>query len=256
MCQLFGINSKQPVAASFELSGFMRRGGDTDHHADGWGIAFIEPDNCAIYSDAQASINSPTAKRVTEQPLQARNVIAHVRKATHGGISAQNCHPFTRRLWNRDWVFAHNGKLENYFPSLHGPYFPKGETDSERAFCWLLQELRDHFGARQPEYAPLSHKIHALADRIAEHGIFNFLLSEGSDLFAYCSTDLAVLESRAEQGVVELVDADMQMDVASLKQRSEQMLLVATKPVTRNESWQALAQGEFHHYRHGQLLAA
>lgn len=256
MCQLFGMNSKQPAVTSFELGGFMRRGGDTDHHADGWGIAFIEPTGCAIFSDAQASVNSVTAKQITEQPLQARTVIAHVRKATHGGISEQNCHPFTRKLWSRDWVFAHNGKLENYYPALSGPYFPEGETDSERAFCWLLQELRNHFGASHPEQITLRRKINDLADRIAEHGVLNFLLSEGSDLFAYCSTDLAVLERRANEGEVELVDADLRADAQVLRQRSEQMLLVATKPVTRNEAWQALSPNEFHHYSNGLLLAA
>lgn len=256
MCQLFGMNSKQPAATSFELGGFMRRGGDTDHHADGWGIAFIEPAGCAIYSDAQASVHSATAKQITERPLQARNVIAHVRKATHGVISEQNCHPFKRKLWHRDWVFAHNGKLENYHPVLSGPYFPQGETDSERAFCWLLQELRNHFGVTQPAQIALRRKINSLADRIAEHGMFNFLLSEGCDLFAYCSTDLSVLERRAQEGHVELVDADLRADAQVLRQRSEQMLLVATKPVTRNEAWQSLAPNEFHHYSHGLLLAA
>ena len=256
MCQLFGMNSKQPAATSFELGGFMRRGGGTDHHADGWGIAFIEPTGCAIFSDAQASVNSLTAKQITEQPLAARTVIAHVRKATHGGISEQNCHPFTRKLWQRDWVFAHNGKLANYYPLLTGPYFAQGETDSERAFCWLLQELRNHFGVSHPSQAALRSKLNELADRVAQHGVFNFLLSEGNDLFAYCSTDLAVLERRANEGVVELVDADVAVDVATLNRRSEQMLLVDTKPVTRNEAWQSLAAGDFHHYSSGLLLAA
>lgn len=256
MCQLFGMNSKQAAVTSFELAGFMRRGGDTDHHADGWGVAFIEPDNCAIFSDAQASVASQTAKKIIEQPIAARNVIAHVRKATHGGISEQNCHPFTRKLWQRDWVFAHNGKLENYYPNLSGPYFPLGETDSERAFCWLLQELRNHFGVTHPAQGALRKKLNELADRVAEFGVFNFLLSEGQDLFAYCSTDLSVLERRASAGVVVLVDAQVSADVAVLNRRSEQMLLVATKPVTRNEAWQALQPGDFHHYSQGLLLAA
>ena len=42
MCQLLGLNCKNPTDATFSFSGFAQRAGVTDHHADGWGIAFFE----------------------------------------------------------------------------------------------------------------------------------------------------------------------------------------------------------------------
>ena len=42
MCQLLGLNCATPTDASFSFTGFCKRGGNTDHHADGWGIAFFE----------------------------------------------------------------------------------------------------------------------------------------------------------------------------------------------------------------------
>jgi hypothetical protein len=53
MCQLLGMNSKQPASVQFSLDGFVRRGGETDHHADGWGIAFFADKQCRVFTDSQ-----------------------------------------------------------------------------------------------------------------------------------------------------------------------------------------------------------
>ncbi|MFT3816626.1 MAG: class II glutamine amidotransferase [Rubrivivax sp.] len=48
---------------------------------------------------------------------------------------------FERPWAGRRWLFAHNGDLKNFEPELDDGPQPHGQTDSERAFCWLLQEL-------------------------------------------------------------------------------------------------------------------
>ena len=42
MCQLLGMNCNTPTDVTFSFTGFAQRGGRTDHHSDGWGIAFFE----------------------------------------------------------------------------------------------------------------------------------------------------------------------------------------------------------------------
>ena len=42
MCQLLGMNCSTPTDVMFSFAGFAERGGNTDHHSDGWGIAFFE----------------------------------------------------------------------------------------------------------------------------------------------------------------------------------------------------------------------
>ena len=42
MCQLLGMNCNTPTDVTFSFTGFAQRGGRTDHHGDGWGIAFFE----------------------------------------------------------------------------------------------------------------------------------------------------------------------------------------------------------------------
>ena len=48
MCQLLGMNCNTPTDVTFSFSGFAQRGGRTDHHADGWGIAFHSGKRCRL----------------------------------------------------------------------------------------------------------------------------------------------------------------------------------------------------------------
>ena len=151
MCQLLGMNCAAPTDVTFSFTGFAARGGVTDHHADGWGIAFFEDKACRLFIDHQSSATSPIAEMVKRYPIKSKNTIAHIRKATQGHILLENCHPFMRELWGRHWIFAHNGDLKDYSPVLTGVYQPVGTTDSELAFCALLEGLRKAFpGAQQP----------------------------------------------------------------------------------------------------------
>lgn len=252
MCQLFGMSSRQLATIHFSLEGFMRRGGGTDHHSDGWGVAFLEESGFRIYSDSLPSISSPVAEMLCQQPIKSRSVIAHIRKATRGEVAMQNCHPFSRQLWGRNWVFAHNGTLENYSPRLHDDYLPYGETDSEQAFCQILQGLREHFGARAPSQDALHEKLYSLSSVIAERGPFNYLLSEGSRMFAYCSTELSFLQRQAPFGQAHLLDCDKTIDFSLHNGQDDCMVLIATKPITGNENWQALKQGELKQFIDGE----
>ena len=42
MCQLLGMNCATPTDVTFSFTGFAARGGGTDHHGDGFGIAFFD----------------------------------------------------------------------------------------------------------------------------------------------------------------------------------------------------------------------
>jgi glutamine amidotransferase len=93
-------------------------------------------------------------------------------------VALENTHPFVRELWGRYWVFAHNGDLGGLPPRLHGAFRPVGDTDSERAFCWLMQELAKAHAA-VPSVAELTLTLRELLPQPAAHGNFNLLLSNG-----------------------------------------------------------------------------
>ena len=62
MCQLLGMNCNTPTDVTFSFSGFAQRGGRTDHHADGWGIAFFEERGLRHFVDHQPACESPRCK--------------------------------------------------------------------------------------------------------------------------------------------------------------------------------------------------
>jgi predicted glutamine amidotransferase len=240
MCQLLGMNANTPTDVMFSFTGLATRAAE---HKDGFGIAFFEDKGLRLFVDPQSAVDSPVADMVRRYPIKSRNVIAHIRKATQGPVALENCHPFVRELWGRYWVFAHNGDLKDFGPRLHGAFRPVGSTDSERAFCWLMQELaKAHAGV--PTVDELTHTLRELLPALHAHGTFNLLLSNGQALWAHGSTRLYWLQRQHPFQHARLADEDLSVDFAALTQPSDRVAVVATEPLTTGEAWQALAPGE------------
>lgn len=243
MCQLLGMNCNTPTDILFSFEGFHRRGGLTDHHADGWGIGFFEGRGVRLFLDDKPSVESPVAQLVRGYPIKSENVIAHIRKATQGVVGLDNCHPFQREMWGRYWLFAHNGNLEHFSPAP-GRYFrPVGTTDSEAAFCLLLEALRTRWD-EMPPLEELFAEVARLAREIRAHGVFNFMLSCGEWLIVHCSTRLHYIVRQSPFSQAHLVDDDVSVDFADLTTPGDRVAVIATLPLTDNEVWTPLAPDE------------
>ncbi len=240
MCQLLGMNANTPTDLVFSFTGFAQR---ADEHKDGFGIAFFEGAGVRLFVDAQSARHSPVAEMVRRFPIRSSHIIAHIRKATQGRVLLENTHPFVRELWGRYWVFAHNGNLNAYAPRLHGAFRPVGGTDSELAFCWLMQELAKAH-ASVPSVDELTATLAELAPQAARHGTFNFMLSNGQALWAHCSTRLHYVERAHPFRNARLQDADISVNFADLTTPSDRVAIVVTEPLTTDEVWQAMAPGE------------
>lgn len=251
MCQLLGMNANTPTDVMFSFAGLAQR---ADEHKDGFGIAFFEDRGLRTFVDHHSARASPVAELVKRYPIRSDNVIAHIRKATQGRVALENTHPFVRELWGRYWVFAHNGDLKGYQPRLHAAFRPVGDTDSERAFCWLMQELAKAH-ASVPSVTELSATLRELLPRIAAHGTFNLLLSNGQALWAHCATKLYSVQRRHPFGAATLADADLRVDFGALTTPNDRVAVVATEPLTADESWSALSAGELAVFVAGQHLA-
>jgi len=238
------MNCNVPTDIVFSFTGFALRGGQTDSHHDGWGIAFFEGAGVRHFVDHQAAVASPVAELIKRYPIKSKNVIAHIRKATQGRVALENCHPFVRELWGRYWVFAHNGDLKDFHPVLDGAFRPVGDTDSERAFCFLLQELRARFGDVAPPLAQLRAALVELVGGIAAHGAFNMMLSDGSALFAHCSTRLCYVVRQYPFVTAQLSDEDILVDFSHVTTPNDRVAIIVTEPLTTNEHWTQFQPGE------------
>ena len=240
MCQLLGMNANTPTDVMFSFTGFSTR---AEEHKDGFGIAFFEGPGVRLLVDAQSARTSPVAEMVRRFPIKSRAIVAHIRKATQGRVALQNTHPFVRELWGRYWIFAHNGDLPDYRPRLHGAFQPVGETDSERAFCWLMQEFaKAHAGV--PPVLELTTTLRELVPVIAAHGTFNFMLSNGEALWAHCSTRLHHIVRQHPFRRASLQDEDVTVDFAEVTSPRDRVAVVVTEPLTHDEIWTAFAPGE------------
>lgn len=251
MCQLLGMNCNVPTDICFSFEGFHARGGETDDHRDGWGIAFFDGNGCRMFIDSKATIESPVADLVRHYPIHSTNVIAHIRKATQGRIALENCHPFMRELWGRYWIFAHNGDLKDFCHETPEIYRPVGNTDSERAFCRILDGLHQRFPSGRPAQAELHAALGDITTEIAAYGVFNYLLSDGTTLFAHCSTDLSYIVRRAPFAAAHLADRDVTVDFSHLAGANDRVAVIATQPLTDNECWTRLLPAQLLAFRDG-----
>lgn len=254
MCQLLGMNCNVPTDICFSFTGFQARGGLTDVHKDGWGIAFFEGKGVRQFLDSEASAHSPIAELVRNYPIKSKNVIAHIRKATQGTVALENTHPFSRELWGYYWIFAHNGNLLGFEPSLDGSFMPVGQTDSERVFCWILQELKLRFGDSYPGGNKVYQAIHELTLKAGAFGEFNFLFSNGEMLIAHCSTQLCYIVRKAPFAQANLKDREVSVDFSAVTTEKDRVAVIATIPLTDNEDWTILEPGHLCFFKDGELI--
>ena len=256
MCQLLAMNSSKPAALDFSFEGFAERGGRTGEHKDGWGIAFHADNGCRLITETCSSVDSALAASLRQNPVRARNIVAHIRKATHGRVAPHNTHPFTRELWGKTWSFAHNGELKSWDAPADPRFIASGDTDSERAFCHLLAGLGQRFPHSAPARAELFAALNALSADIAAHGSFNFILSDGELLFAHCSTHLHYVVREYPFSVAKLIDCELSIDFRRHNHLDDRIAVIATQPLTSNEDWIAFAPGELKMFIGGEAVAA
>jgi glutamine amidotransferase len=160
-----------------------------------------------------------------------------------------------RELWGRHWVFAHNGTLRAVNKKKLGHFMPIGTTDSEHAFCVLLEALRSGFSSYPKRPALLWQAVADVTSELAVHGSFNFLLGDGRHLYARCGTKLSHIIRKAPFGAATLADDDVRIDFSEVTTPRDRVAVIATRPLTTNETWTNGEPGDLWVFDGGQLRA-
>jgi glutamine amidotransferase len=129
--------------------------------------------------------------------------------------------------------------------SRDGNLHPIGETDSEKAFCWLLHSITERYPEMPGDMVEVFSFIATLAGELREKGVFNMLLSDGRYVMAFCSTNLYWITRRAPFGVATLLDQDVEIDFQRETTPNDVVSVIATQPLTGNETWNKIMPGEW-----------
>ena len=166
-------------------------------HAYGWGFAWY-PDGSpsALHLKDATSVGENAMTKLLREWERFRSTVfvCHLRGAARV-LQERDTHPFVRPFGGREWVFAHNGDLvgepdQPLVQKLHieNPvHQPIGHTDSERAFCWLLERIAEQ---KARSIADLGwQNLHNLFSQLDELGTANLILTDGRDLAVYQDRD-------------------------------------------------------------------
>jgi glutamine amidotransferase len=266
MCELLGMSSSLQATVRLSLMRLAAHGGSSGPHKDGWGVAYYEEADVRLIKEAEAAAESEWLKFLEEHDVRSPIVIAHIRKATMGARLYRNTQPFARELAGRMHIFAHNGWLPGIDQSLSFAlerFHPVGETDSERAFCVLLDRMTKIWN--RPGDIPSAKErlsaVSAFAADLRGLGPANFLYSDGDILFAHghrrkqatSSTveppGLVYLQRRCGQGRQGFMASGLSIEGAD-----QIIALVASVPLTA-EAWQPFSEGEIIAIRKGEIVA-
>lgn len=264
MCELFAMSSRQPATVNLSLGEFARHGGLTADHKDGWGVAWYDEGDALLVREPRPAAESASMRFVRQQGVESRFAVSHIRRATVGEVALRNTQPFARELGGRLHLFIHNGMLYDIetHHRLSGRFQPIGDTDSEYAFCLLMDRMAAVW--RSPGQTPdMDARFVVFGDfarEMAALGPANFIYSDGDVMIAHGhkrshadgihppGLHFLCRRCKAEPRPVEASGLKISTDADS-----QDIVLLASVPLT-NESWTPLEAQQLLMLRGGEII--
>lgn len=269
MCELLGLSSKHETTINLSLTVLAQRGENPNMHGDGWGIAFHEGHDVRLIKDSGSAKSSQWVEFIKQQDIHSHDIIAHIRKSTVGAVNYSNTHPFIRELFGRVHSFAHNGTLkyilqdERFEPKN---FFPIGQTDSELAFCVLMDRMNELWVNYEENIPPIAERLSVVkkfADDMRTLGPSNFLYSDGDAFFAHGDERLDPVTDKLNWPGLHYIqiicDKDLKEETSdgSLKVEAHDdvVTLFASVPLNENK-WTPLKRGEVIAVSKGKIISS
>jgi glutamine amidotransferase len=266
MCELLALSSSQCEHLTFSLHTLAERGGLGMSTRDGWGVAFYQGVDVALFREPRSAGESELVRHLESHGPGTKLAISHIRHATRGAITLANTQPFARELGGRMHVFAHNGNLPGIDDSVAlapGAHRPIGQTDSELAFCALLARLGALWaGDGVPALDARAALLATFAADLRPLGPANFLYADGDALFAHgnrrmqgakgpiAPPGLWLLQRHCKPG-------DPAPDCGggvAIGPGERTVVLIASVPLS-DDAWRPLSEGELVVVREGAVIA-
>jgi glutamine amidotransferase len=251
MCRLLGIVASEPTHFALVLAEAPRCLATLSReHPDGWGIAIHDTSAWSVQRGTERAGEDARFRDVAAHS-EGHVLLAHIRQKTVGPTRIENTHPFE----HDGWVFAHNGTIVSARQDLlRTRCAPNrlaeiaGDTDSELLFAYLLTRLDERGLLSLADEAAREEATRLLEGistelRAAEIGAFNFLLSDGTTLFAHrTGRSLYLLERGPTDPVRTAREVGAGATIATRWTARRRAIFVASEKIT-DEPWRELAEG-------------
>jgi glutamine amidotransferase len=272
---MLGLSSSVPADLRFSVAGFMNAWGE--RNKAGWGVAAYPqpgaqstPLIARVVKEPQPMHTSPAARSLLEAGATDLGqgsciYLVHARSSSGSPATAENTHPFERQVWDRSFVLAHDGSAATRPASRKSTFSPRGQTDSEKLFCEILDVIVGRF----PNGASWS-KLHIAARCNALHlaiksvappsaGQVNLLLSDGELLFYHSrhqdKNSYYLLRAPASAASARHENRAASSDYDFAKSRAERSaIVVAGEPPNTEAGWQPIPHGESIAFRRGEVV--
>ena len=208
MCELFGFSSAAERDLTAPLKEFFDHSID---HPNGWGIAELSGSRPEIVTEPVAAFRSRTLPGILCRGVRSRLLLAHIRRATIGSVSPENCHPFTGSdSSGRQWTLIHNGTIFNGLELMKYKKLQQGSTDSERVLLYfldLINEAAEKKGAALTAAERFSVLEEAVAS-IAYRNKLNLIIYDSELLYAHVNMKNTLYYSRQGGTLISTVPLD------------------------------------------------
>ena len=251
MCRLLAIASSEATDFKIVLREAPRSlAALSREHPDGWGIAVFDGDGHEGRWRIDKGVECAWGDaRFHDRAIGSRGglLLSHIRQKTVGATSLANTHPFERGRW----VFAHNGTVQDVgwlrsHTSHERAREIAGETDSELLFAWLLTCL-DEAGVSDGSPSQVTDRALASAVRAARgcpgFGAFNFLLSDGTTIYAHRFGRTMFLLERRPDDEVRVRRTSEDGTVLETPWSSRRCAVFVASERMTDEPWQAIEDG-------------
>ena len=255
MCELLAMSTRHAAHLTVSLQALASHSGPTSSTRDGWGAAFYQGNDVALFREPIAAGDSALARWLGQRGPATTLGVAHIRRATLGTVRLANTQPFVRELAGRAHVFAHNGHLPGIAQSAElafDRYRPIGDTDSEHAFCALLERLHGLWGrnATSPSVEQRLGVVTQFAADLRRLGPANFLYADAEVLFAHGHRRIHPASGRIEPpGLFRLAQSGNTVEQRAPARSAlaapdfQAVTLIASVPLGE-AAWQPFAEGE------------
>lgn len=267
MCELLAMSCRYPARLTSSLIALASHaaGNSRSRNRDGWGLAFYQGHDVALYRDTTPADTCPLVPWLEANGPATTLSLAYIRHATQGSVGLANTGPFSRELNGRMQVFVHNGNLKNLAQSSsidNGCFQPVGETDSELAFCLLLDRIRQTEHA-PGELPPLQARLDAVVEiavALRALGPSSFFYADGDVLFAHADRRLQPLTGQVSAPALYHLACPAGSEMTLMRncesaQAEQRVILLASVPLT-GEAWMPMQEGEVLAIRRGEIVAS